>query len=497
MTTLARPAATSAMPKTLGVGSVFAAAGLLFLLAAFRGDGFAFGSESPLALYCLGLIFMAVLAWWEATRRTTGVLPAWTSPPALVAGWTLGWIYLPALAAFLDHDLLDDFTQAQGGEAVILAGLPLTCGALAVLSVSYHVTTRGLGRRTPSTKGNEQYVPLLRVLGLYLLSTLARIVRLQTLGLAFGADLAGWGPLRSIDQWIGSLEDLRLLALALLVAHVIRRGSGHVWLGILLIVELVWGVSSGFLTPVIMPVVLCLVAAAAFDRLSARHVVLAATAAVVVSTFVPVIAAIRQDRMGAIGTADLGSVGDVLTAPARYWLSGVLSGDGVYDKFFGRQAEVASATGLVMRLTPVVVPHEGLGRFVTLPAGLIPRVFWPDKPTLSRGVWFSSTFRGLEDDTVSYSAMTIFSEGYLFYGWTGTALAMLIAGALLAIVHRRLDNSRLVLVYLALVPTILQIEPELSSYLTTLVQRSVIFSVVFLLVTCTRSVRFSHQRMRA
>jgi cytochrome c oxidase subunit IV len=82
--------------------------------------------------------------------------------------------------------------------------------------------------------------------------------------------------------------------------------------------------------------------------------------------------------------------------------------------------------------------------------------------------------------------MTIFSEGYLFYGWTGTVLAMLIAGGLLAVVRRRLDNPRLALVYLALVPTILQIEPELSSYLTTLVQRSLVFVVVFILLSHTR-----------
>jgi cytochrome c oxidase subunit IV len=114
-------------------------------------------------------------------------------------------------------------------------------------------------------------------------------------------------------------------------------------------------------------------------------------------------------------------------------------------------------------------------------------VLWPDKPSLSRGVWFSTTFRGLDVDTTSYSAMTIFTEGYLFYGWTGTVLAMLIAGALLAVIRHRLDNPRLVLVYLALVPTILQIEPELSSYLTTLVQRSVVFLVVFVVLRHSRA----------
>jgi hypothetical protein len=149
-----------------------------------------------------------------------------------------------------------------------------------------------------------------------------------------------------------------------------------------------------------------------------------------------------------------------------------------------------------MALTPAVVPYEGFERFLTLPSGLIPRALWPDKPTLSRGVWFSSTFRGLEEDTTSYSAMTIFSEGYLFYGWTGALVAMVITGAVLAVLRRRLDNSRLALVYLALVPTILQIEPEFSSYLITLVQRAVVFAATFIVLTSTRKMPLTRSTSR-
>jgi hypothetical protein len=474
------------MPRALVPAAVLITAGVFLVLAAFREDGLAFGVSAQLPLYCAGLLFIGVLAWWEATRPRTGVLPSWTSPPALIAGWSLAWIYGPALAAFLDADLLDVATLDIGGEAVLLTGLPLACGALAILSMSYH-TTLALGSRVRTVDGSERSVPLRRILGLYFVSTLARALRLQTLGMGFGSDLASWGPLQSVDQWIGYVDDLRFLALALLVAHVVRRRSGHLFLATLLIVDLALAVSSGFLTPMIMPVALCVATAAAVDRLRARHFALVVAATLAISTFVPVIAAMRDDRMGAIGTTDLASVGDVLTAPGRYWLAGVSSGNGAYDKFFGRQAEVASAAGLVVTLTPAVLPYEGIDRFLTLPAGLIPRVLWPDKPTFSRSLWFSSTFRGLELETTSYSAMTIFTEGYLFYGWTGTALAMVIVGVLLAFVRRRLDNPRLMLVYLALVPTILQVEPELSSYLTTLVQRSLVFLAVFLLVTHTRT----------
>ena len=335
-----------------------------------------------------------------------------------------------------------------------------------------------------------------RIVGLYLVSTAARGFHLFTLGVAYGTDITAWGPLQPVAQWIGYVEDLHFLALALLVAHFTRRRTGHLWLAIAFLLELVLSLSSGFLTPAILPLVLCVTTAAALDRLRGHHVALIAAAALVMSTFVPVIAAIREDRTGAIGTSDLVRAGDALAAPGKYWLAGVSAGDGVYEKFFGRQAEVAGAPGLAVMLTPDVVPYEGFERFLTLPAALIPRAFWPDKPTLSRGVWFSSTYRGLKEDTTSYSAMTIFSEGYLFYGWTGTVLAMLIVGAVLAVVRRRLDNPRLVLVYLALLPTIIQIEPEFSSYLITLVQRSLVFLVVFLLLTHTTAVAAGRQRIR-
>ena len=478
--------AAQTVPRTLGLGTALISAGLLLLLASFRGNDLDFGNAA-LPGYCLGLLFIGFVTWWESTRGRIGVLPAWTSPPALIAGWTLGWIYVPAVAAFVDDNLLDDFILAQGGETVIVTGLLLTCVALATLSFSYHAGTWMLGRRGKAAERAERPVALRRVLGLYVVSTAARALRLTTLGIAFGADVAAWGPLQSVDQWIGYIEDLRFLALALLVAHVIRRGSGRPWLALPIIVELIFGATSGFMKPFVWPVLLCVATTAAFDRLKGRHLILITMSALVASTFVPVVAAIREDRTGTIGTSVGEGIGGAIAAPGKYWVTGVSSGDGVYDKFFGRQSEVASAPGLVLMLAPSVVPFEGLQQFLMIPANLIPRAFWPDKPSLSRGVWFSVAFHGLDENTTSSAAMTLFSEGYLFFGWTGVVLAMAIAGVMLAVVRRSLDNPRLAVVYLALLPTILEIEPEFSSYVTTLVQRSLVFVVVFMLLTHTKA----------
>jgi len=493
--TLPTAASHATLPNAFGLGAALIVAGLFLVLAAFRVNGLGF-ENSALWLYSLGLTYIGVLTFWESTRLRAGALPSWTSPPALIAGWALAWIYAPALAPFFDSSLLGNFETTQGGEAVLMSGLLLTCVALTALSLSFHLTSLALGRRAGDAGNTDRAFALQRLVGLYLVSTAVRGFHLRNLGVAYGSDLTAWGSLEPLAQWIGYVEDLRYLALALLVAHVVRRRTGYVWLGMSLFVELMLGVSSGFLTPVIMPVVLCIVTAVVFDRLRARYVLLLLMAVAIVATLVPVVRSIRQDQQGVIGTREAASAADALAAPRTYWLGGLSSLDTAYRKFFGRQSEVASATGLVMALTPAVVPYEGFERFLTLPSGLIPRALWPDKPTLSRGVWFSSTFRGLEEDTTSYSAMTIFSEGYLFYGWTGALVAMVITGAVLAVLRRRLDNSRLALVYLALVPTILQIEPEFSSYLITLAQRAVVFAATFIVLTYTRKMPLTRSTSR-
>jgi len=51
-------------------------------------------------------------------------------------------------------------------------------------------------------------------------------------------------------------------------------------------------------------------------------------------------------------------------------------------------------------------------------------------------------------------------------------------------------------VYLALVPTILQIEPEFSSYLITLVQRAVVFAATFIVFTSTRKMPLTRSTSR-
>ncbi len=61
--------------------------------------------------------------------------------------------------------------------------------------------------------------------------------------------------------------------------------------------------------------------------------------------------------------------------------------------------------------------------------GFIPRVLWPDKPTTSRGGWFT---RYIGVDYATAIAMTSFGELYWNFGFIGVAIGMFIIGSLYA-----------------------------------------------------------------
>jgi hypothetical protein len=475
-----RPLRDRGVQNPFGIGAVLIGAGVFVVLAAFGAGALSPGGGLP--LYAFALFYLALLLWWESVGSPpmgNGALPRWVSPPALICGWMLVLVYGPATVAFVDDRLIDEYAAGQGGEALLVSSALVVCGGLTALSFFYHFTSRMLRPRRETHLG-ERRASLDRIVALYLTSAAARIVRLSVLGVAFGQDLSSWGELQWADQWIGYVEDLRYLALALFVAHVVRHGSGRLWLLAALLVEVIFGATGGFFKPMIWPLVVCVLAAAALDRIRPRHLVFVAAGAVTVAVFLPFVTAIRDNRAGALGSGGSSAVPvlTALNAPGAVGLT-----EGAYLKFFGRQTEVATAPGLVAALTPDVIPYEGADQFLLLPTNLIPRALWPDKPVLSRGQWFSVNFRGLEETTTSSSAMTLFGESYLFFGWTGVVLGSMMAGVALAVLARQLERPGMAAVYLALVPTILEIEAELSSYFTSLVQRSVVFVVVFLVLT--------------
>jgi len=391
------------------------------------------------------------------------------------------------MAAFFDNRLFGQLIARYGGDDILVASVFVAAVGATVLTIAFTVLRGTIFHTSACDKSLEARVRLARIVILYCVAVGAKLLRLITLGTAFGADRSNWGSLQALDQWIGYLEDLRFLALALLLGHVVRRRTARPWLVIFVATELVLGATSGFIKPLIWPLVVAVFTLQALDSFRTRHALIAAAATALVISLVPAVLRTREDRAGGIGASYSGGLQNTLGAMDTQRQEGFLAGlDVSYQKFFGRQTEVATAPGLIWRLTPEVIPYEGLDRFLSIPLNLIPRAFWPDKPILSRGQWFSTTYRNMDQDTTTSSAMTIFGEGYIFSGWSSLIIAMATTGVLLALFDRILNNQRFAFVYLSLTPTLLEIEPELSSYIVSLLQRTTVFVAAYLLISHRR-----------
>jgi len=108
--------------------------------------------------------------------------------------------------------------------------------------------------------------------------------------------------------------------------------------------------------------------------------------------------------------------------------------------------------GLMVRLTTLnqlsqigrLTQQSGYLRGQTLTYlafAFIPRVIWPDKPTIAKGQWFAFRIgQAIEKPDGTYSSavnMTVPGELYLNFGWIGVALGCFGLGALFAVLWSR------------------------------------------------------------
>ncbi|NTU49860.1 MAG: hypothetical protein HGA87_03045 [Desulfobulbaceae bacterium] len=183
-------------------------------------------------------------------------------------------------------------------------------------------------------------------------------------------------------------------------------------------------------------------------------------------------------------------LGAALRAFETSWGQGFDVGWGILTKkIMGRQAAIAHNIAIILLKAPAEIPYQGFSEFLAIPAYIIPRAIWVDKPILSRGTWFSTTYLNLPQDTVTSSVMSVFGEPYMFAGWIGTTVSLFSLGLLLAFVFVNTINRGLVPVFLSLVPTFLDIEGQFTTLVVILVQKWIVFVVIYwVLILLSRSV---------
>jgi hypothetical protein len=191
-----------------------------------------------------------------------------------------------------------------------------------------------------------------------------------------------------------------------------------------------------------------------------------------------------------------GEVGAGLTDAVKRWVD--VSTSGWDDVFAGRapldeqlsatssRSSLLTMTGLILDKTPETVPYQLGTSYPLLIKNLIPRVLWPDKPSVNLANQFFQVEYGLTDrqDLTSVSIACGFeAEGYMNFGWVGILGVGLLVGSILGIYELAFFSAEssltAIAVGLALLPGFLTIESQLVQYLGGVLQLAFAAAIVF------------------
>jgi hypothetical protein len=413
-------------------------------------------------------------------------------PPVLISLWSIMLLGVPGLLSFYNPETLIAIDYRIGVSYPFAAwGMLLIAVSLICLWIGYALglNIMQLSNVTAIFQSGEISRSLL--IAFYVITVLARMLRISVIGIEFQADRGSWGGLIDFGQWISYLESGSLLVLAIVSRMTFQRRWPPRWFVAIATLELLFAFTSGTMKPMLWLVLIVgLIAGYSGVQLRrySRYIIVLALLGVLV---VPITQELRL-KVSEINTrSPVGVVEATWQAFQGSWGQGVDVGWAMFvDKIVGRQAEISQNLGAILRQTPSDIPYQGIDQFLAIPAYIVPRALWQDKPILSRGVWFSITYLNHPDDTVTSSAMTIFGESYIFAGWMGSLLALFSLGLLLALLFRKTMSLASFPLFVALLPNYLDIEGQFTAMTVELLQRTAVLVVVYWLL-----IRLSNRTM--
>jgi hypothetical protein len=130
---------------------------------------------------------------------------------------------------------------------------------------------------------------------------------------------------------------------------------------------------------------------------------------------------------------------------------------------------------LLVRYTPSEVPHQDGATLLNLAAGLVPRIFWADKPNIGIGYWFGESYWGTPEGVpVVAQAITHPGELYVDFGVVGVIVGMAILGLWYRLAWEALRpraSAAAALIYTIVFATVVVVDRDLPLVYITLVQR--------------------------
>jgi hypothetical protein len=437
--------------------------------------------------------------YWLDRKKFATVF--WLHPPALLTVWILVSMGIPGLAGFFFPELLRSLEEqttvsyiyAVWGMALVFVGLLSLCVGY-ILGLRF---LRPLKSISMLANANIMQVP---AISFYALIVLARVFRIVVTGIAFGADRSSLGAFSIFDQWLGYLESANLLIISILISKVYRKEWSSRLMIAVFAIELAFDITSGFMKPILwlgITVYLTIVSEGVVIKRNILYAIIIIVFIPLGIFVVPISEGLRQDYGGFNAKSLPGVINATVDAYGSTWGQGFDVGMTIFsDKIFGRQAQVAQMPGIIMRLTPSVIPYQGFQQFLLIPAYIIPRALWIDKPILSQGVWFSITYLNMPSYTDSSSAITVFGETYMFGGWGGTILGLFLLGVMLAFLFQNTVLAKLLPVYVALIPSFLDMENQFSTMAVSLFQATLVFLIIYwILIKVSQSSMNSSARL--
>jgi hypothetical protein len=297
-----------------------------------------------------------------------------------------------------------------------------------------------------------------------------------------------------LRQVLGDFQTvIPLMAFVILLRDVLRGQGTRVDAALIaafLAVGLVAGIAGGWVGSWVNLLVAAMVAYL-WEKGRLPWVAIAIAAAYVLF-LEPGKAAFRQTYWN--GNPVTASLADRLTVwvgdSASAW-SSALAGNGATPVDLVRhtimRASLLTQTANVIDKTPSQVAYQKGGTYTYLLAGLVPRLFWQDKPSANDANRFYQVSYGLTTasdlSTVSIAVGSL-AEGYINFGWPGILVVMLLLGVLFDFVERSFlsETSGRFLGALGVVILLqfLIIESQLGIYLSGILERAGLAVIVFL-----------------
>lgn len=421
--------------------------------------------------------------------------------PFLLTAWLVTFLWLPGLLGlFFEREYLVALQTRVGIDWIyFIWGWLLIALGVFCLWLGYLFGLRLWKPLSVLVKVSGQLPSSGIVFASYATLIILSIVVVSITGIAYGADRTQWGVFLPFAQVVTYLSAFRFVLLALIALRVFKTKSDWRMLVFVLLVEIFLAFTSGFMKPMLR-IAIIVIASAYFAQIPFSRVYRYFVVFLILGVLiVPTTESMRFQYRNTYDNRSLVSVLQVVNQSYESsWGDGVQSGATIFaDKMGRRQAEVSHMPGVIIKMTPEIIPHKGIVDFLMIPLNIIPRFLWLDKPILSQGVWFSITYLNHPPTTNSSSAMTVFGEPYIYAGWGATALAMLVFGVLLAFLYRNTVSVGLSPIYIALIPAFIDVDSQFSTQFTGLVQTFVVYTIIYLLLIAVSSPRLSKKRTNA